>query len=124
MCTSGSYPVHSEYDEECGGIGVPAFYPEERRRGKDVKIYSEEVPEDLSADSENLWRNHCPEDNNDGRLRGRLPPIKNVSLSSDPRGTFDSSATDPRAGPTRKASKGRSPSIPESASGSEPGEIR
>lgn len=116
--------MHSEYDEECGGIGVPAFFPEERRRGKDVKVYSEEVPENFSADGENLWHNHGSDDNNESKRGGRLPPIKSVSLSSDPRGTFDSALTDPRTGTIRKASKGRSPSVPESASGSDPGEIR
>jgi hypothetical protein len=121
----GSYPVSSEYDEECGGIGVPAFsgFPDERRRGKDVRVYSEEVPENFSTDGENLWHNHGSDDS-DGR-KGRLPPIKAVTLNADAKGTFDSSSTDPRANITpRKASRGREPSIPESASGSEPGEIR
>jgi hypothetical protein len=122
---SGSYPVSSEYDEECGGIGVPAFSgSDERRRGKDVRVYSEEIPENYSTDGENLWHNHGSDDS-DGR-KGRLPPLKAVTLNADAKGTFDSQSTDPRGAniTPRKASRGREPSIPESASGSEPGEIR
>ena len=98
---SGSYPVSRPHnsnlpyneDMECA-VGVSAYYPEERRRGKEGKVHSfdedDSIPE---GEGETEWRNKGPD------VRGVLdciPSQKDMPLASPHNHTFDSAATDPR----------------------------
>ena len=106
-------------------VGLSAYYPEERRRGKEGKVYSYEEEDSSSPEGDAMWRNKGPD------VRGVLdciPSQKDMPLASPHNHTFDSAATDPRR---LSVTRGRSSSMIRrggsdigSGSARDPGETR